>query len=128
MPFDGVSVNQGMLVIDKMLEIFGPNGEHWIQGSEYNHGRKWCLVGALKSARRRPRSRDDDAGKFIVYALWHVDNTALKRRMSLEDWNDQRGRTFDEIKGMLLFARTVAGWQRGRFIVGAQPAFFSMLH
>jgi hypothetical protein len=24
--------NQDMLVIDKMLEIFGPNGEHWIKG------------------------------------------------------------------------------------------------
>ena len=26
--------NQDMLVIDKMFEIFGPNGEHWIQGFE----------------------------------------------------------------------------------------------
>jgi hypothetical protein len=128
MPFDGLSVNQDMLVIDKMLEIFGPNGEHWIKGFEYHPGRSWCLVGALKSARRRLRSRDDDAGKFIVYAIWHADDTAIKRRMSIEDWNDQTDRTFDEIKGMLSFARTVAGWQRGKFIVGAQPAFFSMLH
>jgi len=128
MPFDGLSVNQDMLVIDKMLEIFGPNGEHWIQGFEYRPGRKWCLVGALKSARRRLRSRDDGAGKFIVYAIWHADDTAIKRRMSIEDWNDQKDRTFDEIKAMLSFARTVAGWQRGKFIVGAQPSFFSLLH
>jgi hypothetical protein len=57
-----------------------------------------------------------------------VDKTVIKRRMSLEDWNDQRGRTFDEIKAMLSLARTVAGWQRGSFLVGAQPAFFSLLH
>ena len=127
MPFDGLGVNQDMLVIDKMLEIFGPNGERWIQGVEYHPGRSWCLVGALKSARRRLRSRDDEAGKFIVYAIWHADNTAIKRRMSIEEWNDQSGRTFDEIKDMLSFARTVAGWQRGRFIAGAQPSFMPLL-
>jgi hypothetical protein len=127
MPFDGgLSVNQDILVIDKMLEIFGPNGEHWGKGHKYQ-GRKWCLVGALQSAQGRLKSRDDDAGKFIVYAIWHADSTAIKHRMPIENWNDQKGRTFDEIKDMLSFARTVAGWQQGRFIVGAQPSFLPLL-
>jgi hypothetical protein len=109
MPFDGgLSVNQDILVIDKMLEIFGPNGEHWIQGFQYDRRRKWCLVGALKSARRRLRSRDDNAGAFIVYAVWHVDNTAIKRRMSLEGWNDQPGRTFSQIREALTQAKEMA--------------------
>jgi hypothetical protein len=45
MPFDGLSVNQDMLVIDRMLEIFSPNGEHWIQGFEYDPAGSGCLVG-----------------------------------------------------------------------------------
>lgn len=126
MPFDGgLSVNQDILIIDKMLEIFGPNGQHWGKGREYR-GRKWCLVGALKSARRRLRSRDDDAGAFIVYALWHVDSTVIKRRMSLEDWNDQPERTFFQIREALTQAKEMA-LRRPGLVEGEFPFYLDLI-
>ena len=36
-------------IIDKVLDIFGPNGEHWTQGSLHDNG-GLCMLGAIHSA------------------------------------------------------------------------------
>jgi hypothetical protein len=110
MPFDGVvEVNRDVRVIDKMLELFGPDGEGWGKGYEYRD-RKLCLRGALKSAKSRLRSRDDRAGAYILYQIAKIETAFVGRRVipSLEHWNDYPERTFFQIREMLAQAKELA--------------------
>lgn len=32
----------------KLLELFGPKGEHWIQGTKFDGEHRYCLIGAME--------------------------------------------------------------------------------
>src|SRR5262245_46929453 len=40
-------------VLDLVLRFFGPHGENWLQGAEYDEQGRRCLVGALRQIERQ---------------------------------------------------------------------------
>ena len=107
MPFDGGQPCLEIQVIDKALEVLGPNGENWTQGeSNDGHGKR-CIMGAVRSARRMLRIKGDNTTGIILAALGASTSTHYRPVEHIEDFNDG-GRKFDEIAGLLIHARNLA--------------------
>jgi hypothetical protein len=85
---------------DRVRQILGPNGEHWIKGTSYN-GDGRCLGQALHDTRQR-----------------HAGNRALELAMkrvvrargysSIPAFNDALGTTFADVLALLAEAEAAA--------------------
>ena len=58
-----------MRVIDLVLDVYGPNGEHWLQGGFRDGRKRRCLVDAIAYVRRKHGIGGDDASWYIYEAI-----------------------------------------------------------
>jgi hypothetical protein len=90
-----------MNVYEKALELLGEEGENWISG-EYEDRGRYCLVGALNLARNGNAwngvSSDFVSVMTVVREQFYTDPYEFE---SIEDWNDQNLRTFDDVRAVL---------------------------
>lgn len=107
MPFDAATaIPAEVRIIDKALELLGPNGEHWTKGIANDREGNRCIVGALRSARRMLRLKGDKTTAFILTA---VRDRRPEHPLIIEYFNDDRHRKFDEVAAVLTHARKLAG-------------------
>jgi hypothetical protein len=93
-------VNETQQLLRDALNLLGPVGENWIQGSwaEKVDGRRcYCAVGAVDAAAGWTR---DSTGAYRALNL-----AMSPERASIPLYNDHPGTTFDDIKR--LFERAV---------------------
>jgi hypothetical protein len=109
MPFDAATaIPAEVRIIDKALELLGPNGEHWTKGIANDGEGNRCIVGAVRSARRMLRLKGDNTTKIILTALGVSRSPYYRPVEHIEDFNDG-DREFDEIAALLVHARRLAG-------------------
>src|SRR5689334_7297960 len=115
MPFDApVELPVAVRVIDEMLDIFGSHGEHWLQGREADRKGNRCMIGALKLARRRIKACDDSTERLIISAIQQFTGVKWQFQLLFHPtdpiirFNDTRGRTFVDVRQVLLRARAHA--------------------
>jgi hypothetical protein len=103
MPFDATP-DQSIesRIIDEALRILGPNGEHWIKGSEFGSQRV-CMLHALNLAKHNLRTRGDETELRVIEAIRVLHN----KSQQIPDFNDDPRRTFVEVLQVLQLARTV---------------------
>jgi len=106
MPFDGRKPCLEIQIIDKALEVLGPNGEYWTQGTSNDGHGKRCIMGAVRTARRKLRENGDKTTALLIQAFGC--RRLLRPAEVIEDFNDAPNRTFDEIAGLLVHARNLA--------------------
>jgi hypothetical protein len=111
MPFDGRQPCAEVRVIDKALELLGPNGEGWIQHQVTDHLGNRCLLGAILVARNLLAIRTDSTIHLVAKTIAgdHFARIRMDQHSGLiESFNDGPWRTFDEIAGVLVCARNIA--------------------
>lgn len=106
MPFDSQPATSPaddpvIKIFDRVLEIFGPNGENWMQFSHSRDGR-FCLLGAVYEA-----SKHYDAGVFQRQIFGDVIErlSAAIPGNRIEAWNDHSTRRFTDIRAAVMRAR-----------------------
>jgi hypothetical protein len=107
MPYDGRQTCAEVRIIDKALELLGPNGESWTQDEANDGHGKRCIMGAVRSARRMLRLKGDRPTEIILAALGS-GRSYYRPTGRIEDFNDGAKRTFDEIAALLVHARRLA--------------------
>jgi hypothetical protein len=117
MPFDAIpELPVEVRILDKALEILGPNGEHWAQGTLHDNG-TYCMRGAIHSARRRLHIRGDKT-EDLVFNQMRDEYGQLVERMPqkrlIEDFNDAPRRVFSTIRSIMMNARhaKIMQWER----------------
>lgn len=87
--------------LDKVIEILGPEGEHWVQGVfELRHpeyGDCFCLMGAISAA--IPGVTDGELDRR-VHLRGHLRNNLPRSIRNLVEYNDRR--SWQSIKKLLL--------------------------
>ena len=122
---DQASALSAMRVIDLLLDFYGPNGEHWLQGAFRDGRKRRCLIDAIDYVRRKHGIGGDDAGWHIyeviqpqiyevrpgfwrspasVKSLW-VESQLRERLMF---YNDRHCKSFAELRAVLITARSRA--------------------
>jgi hypothetical protein len=106
MPFDAITeLSVEARVIDKALEILGPSGENWVQGSLHYNG-TYCMRGAIHSARRRLHIRGDKTEDFIFNQFRdEYGDVGEPQKRLIEDFNDAPWRIFSTIRSVMMNAR-----------------------
>ena len=105
MPYDSASeLPIEAIVIDKVLEILGTTGEHWIQNSYRKRG-NFCIRGAVMRARTQLGIKRDKTEKLLAARLQSTIDTPQPKRCLIEGFNDAKGRRFDEVRDLLLNVR-----------------------
>lgn len=88
MPFDSAPVRT---VASQLRQVFGPNGEHWLQGRRHDRRGSHCLVGAIYAI-TDDRKRRKEAIALVASLLERDDYSCLfpdrKRRHNIERFND----------------------------------------
>jgi hypothetical protein len=105
MPFDARQPCAEVRVIDKALELLGPNGEHWTQGISKDREGNRCIMGAVRSAKRMLRIKGDQTIRIILTALG--GDPRYRPIDIIIDYNDS-DREFEEIAALLAHARNIA--------------------
>jgi hypothetical protein len=110
MPFDALIEEPCLeaLIIDQMLDFFGPYGERWAQHENCDADGNRCLIGALLDAKHKLWVNRDRTIRLIFEAIYGSTKGGIKTVCLIEAWNDETGRTFDEIAGVLVHARNLA--------------------
>ena len=122
MPFDGTNSRPAAVaVIDRAIDLLGPNGERWIQNSFTDKG-SHCILGALRRARHELGIKGDrSSGKHILRAITVIDPrpwvdatlAPVARQIdSIANFNDQRGRKFRDVALVLTYARGLAAGEK----------------
>jgi hypothetical protein len=88
-------------VLDLLLEFLGESGEHWTRGRYHDGDSRRCLIDALDYLRRKHRVPSEAAEYFLQEAMPH-------RRFALVYFNDQRCRSFAELRSIIVNARALA--------------------
>jgi hypothetical protein len=110
---DQASALKAMRMIDLLIEFFGPDGEHWLQG-DFRQGReRRCLVDAIAYLRRKNRISGDNASWYIYEVSRPRELPAPARslwseahlRDRLMAFNDGRCGSFAELRAVLIKAR-----------------------
>jgi hypothetical protein len=122
---DQATALNAMRVIDLVLDFYGPDGEHWLQGAFRDGRKRRCLVDAIAYVRRKHGIGGDDAGWYIyeviqpqiyevrpgfwrspasVKSLW-VESQLRERLMF---YNDRHCKSFAELRAVLITARSRA--------------------
>src|SRR5215475_2295128 len=96
-------------VLDLVLRFFGPHGENWLQGAEYDEQGRRCLVGALRQIERQHHI-NTLAAQDVLQAAMGDDAP------SFAYVNDCTCRSFTELRAIILKARrlTLAEAQKRR--------------
>lgn len=120
-------ISNDILVLDTMLEVFGPDGEHWGQ-MEYMHDQEGyaldrvdadfsdvCMLGAAAVAVKRVFDIDKaDIDELLIWSIRAPWRTALDTVAEAEsgtgieaigDFNDAPERQFSEIREAILKAK-----------------------
>jgi hypothetical protein len=113
MPVDAVVENTAVMVLDRALEVLGPNGEHWTQGKFDDGAGSYCMVGAIMFAQTQLRVEDNDAMYLMVEVFSASEfmreyGVAAQHSMLIADFNDTPGRQFAHIRQVLQRARDIA--------------------
>jgi hypothetical protein len=104
MPFDGGNLPAEVRVIDKALELLGPNGEHWTQGISNDRRGNRCITGAIRSARYQLGVKGDKTIRLLIKVInwpWWPQNMHL-----IEEYNDAH--EFADVISLLLHVRAMA--------------------
>jgi hypothetical protein len=122
---DQATALNAMRVIDLVLDFYGPDGDHWLQGAFRDGRKRRCLVDAIAYVRRKHGIGGDDAGWYIyeviqpqiyevrpgfwrspasVKSLW-VESQLRERLMF---YNDRHCKSFAELRAVLITARSRA--------------------
>lgn len=90
--------------LEKMLEILGPNGEHWCKG-EYSKKNKagdtcYCLVGGMHKVGLNKPSMSDDYHRAYRLIFKEIKETGANT-FSVEVWNDRKHRKFSQVRDIV---------------------------
>jgi hypothetical protein len=66
---DQATALNAMRVIDLVLDFYGPNGKHWLQGAFRDGRKRRCLVDAVAYVRRKHGIGGDDASWYIYEVI-----------------------------------------------------------
>jgi hypothetical protein len=126
---DQTSALNAMRMLDLLLQFFGPNGEHWLQGAFRRGRERRCLVDAVAYLRRKHRISGDNAAFYLYEAMQPEQRPGCPAKVPawakpavsarLMYFNDQRCKNFDELRAVLIKARIRAA--REFFHAAAQP-------
>lgn len=123
---DQATALNAMRVIDLVLDFYGPNGEHWLQGAFRDGRKRRCLVDAIAYVRRKHGIGGDDASWYIyevirprIYEVrpghfWRPPASAKsvwcesQLRDRLMFYNDSHCKSFAELRAVLITARSRA--------------------
>jgi hypothetical protein len=94
-------------IIDEALKILGPNGEKWIKGHEADKQHNHCMIGAIKLARRRLRVKGDHTARLVIKEI-RRNHRFDWPDVSIIDFNDKPGRSFDQVRETFLLAKCEA--------------------
>lgn len=96
------------LIIDQMLDFFGPYGERWIQNEHCDADGNCCVIGALLDAKRKLLVTGDRTVELIYRTVYisHPDRSC--KAELIEAWNDGPWCTFAEVAEVLRDARQLA--------------------
>ena len=112
MPFDGMETDE-IRLLDKMLEVLGPNGERWIKSTLSNEDGDHCVLGALHYARRKLKTaKGDKATLYIKLALNLTPRVPQWCRSSIATFNDNENINFVQVRNVLRAARAIAQIER----------------
>jgi hypothetical protein len=92
-----LSANELANMTQDVINILEKNG--WVQGTLYRDG-KACLLGAAGlslNANANSRMTGLELDENIKVQAWAREISTFFGWKSVEDWNDTRGRTFDEV-------------------------------
>jgi hypothetical protein len=107
MRFDGRQPCLEIQVIDKTLEVLGPNGEHWTWGARSDRHGNRCILGAVTYAQRKLGIKRDKTLQLIRSAIYPPDDMSPDDDIIM-DFNDATERSFDEETFVLNRARELA--------------------
>jgi hypothetical protein len=117
MPLDPILEERCLeaLVIDRALQLLGPNGEHWTQGKLHDSEGSYCMIGAILFARGQLRIKDDRTIELVVEAFSTSEFIPegagdMPEQISeiIQEFNDREGRPFEHIDQVLRKARAMA--------------------
>jgi hypothetical protein len=114
MPFDGGQPCLEIQVIDKALELLGPNGEGWLQHHLTDHRGNRCLLSAILVARNLLAIKADGTIHRVAEAIAGRNYARIhpeQHSRLIESFNDGPWRKFDEVAGVLVRARNIAASQ-----------------
>jgi hypothetical protein len=98
------SAMQRHRVIDEMLRILGPNGEHWIQDKLADARGRFCMLGAMQYAQQKLNlTFSAGAGAAIMEAIKQHNDGLFQ---SIEALNDTQ-KSFLSVRRVLEAAKTV---------------------
>jgi hypothetical protein len=95
---------QAVEVFDRMLEFFGEDGAHWLQGEMDDAEGRRCLYGALEYLCPAPRVLRNAVEEFL--AVGYAPNHPLRQALLIL-YND-RADSFDDVRLLILAARELA--------------------
>jgi len=95
-------------IIDEALTILGSNGEKWIQGSEADSENNYCMIGAIELAQRRLNAKSDHTACLIINEIRRNHGFGEGPDVSIMDFNDEPGRSFEEVRETFLLAKCEA--------------------
>lgn len=94
----------GVEVLVRALEIWGPNGEHWIQGKWYAEG-NYCLLGGLDMAAHGrvelPINNPYLAARALVQVALNSTQDTLSHYFIITRFNDSPRTTFADVKALV---------------------------
>jgi hypothetical protein len=110
MPFDAMpELPAEARIIDAALEILGLEGKNWVQGQLGNKEAGYCVMGAIRLARRRLNLKGDKTVKLLGRAIeehyFLAEDDPNPYGQLIQAWNDCPDRTFTEVKIFMLKTR-----------------------
>jgi hypothetical protein len=115
MPLDGELPCAEARVLDKALELLGPNGEFWLQNRLSDHHGNRCMVGAILCGCAYLRIKPDQTLRLMVEAFSTSEFIPegagdIPEQICgiIQEFNDEPGRPFEHIRQVLANARELA--------------------
>jgi hypothetical protein len=102
-----VGAEQAVGVIDKALELLGPNGERWIKGKLRTKD-GFCIIGAMKRARSLTKLRSGNAEDFLTMVIKREQHKSTAPSFLISSFNDKPETTFENIREIMLVAKCEA--------------------
>jgi hypothetical protein len=89
-------------VFDQMLEFFGEDGAHWLQGRMRDAQGRRCLYGALDHLCHKRRVLHIAVEDLLAAAI------PAKPHCAILPWYNDRARSFADVRALILKARALA--------------------
>jgi hypothetical protein len=106
LPFDATpQPPEAVQVIDDLMAFFGPDGDRWIRGHQWDKSGNRCLWGALRSSKLSLKARRQAEG-FIVQELRTIDGVpSSDNREIIMTYNDCCAEDYEALAAMLRLVR-----------------------